>query len=73
MGAVGEVATMLNNLVYINAAHRISGLGTIINHWDCYTTCTERDSTCSWYCQLVRTINPDIFGTIKAVTSLDIV
>ena len=61
LGAVGEVATMLNNWVYLNAAHRITGLGTIIKHWDCYTTCSERDCNCSWYCQLVRAINPDIF------------
>ena len=61
LGAVGEVATMLNNWVYLNAAYRIAKLGTIINHWDCYTTCSERDCYCSWYCQLVRTIDPDCF------------
>ena len=61
LGAVGEVATMLNNWVYLNAAHRITKFGTIINHWDCYTTCSERDCYCSWYCQLVRTIDPDCF------------
>ena len=70
LGAVGEVATMLNNWVYINAAHRITGLGTIINHGDCYTTCSERDSTCSWYCQLVRTIKPDIFWYDKGSRKL---
>lgn len=70
LGAVGEVATMLNNWVYLNAAHRITDLGTIINHSDCYTTCSERDCNCSWYCQLLRPIDPDCFWYDKGTRKL---
>lgn len=70
LGAVGEVATMLNNWVYLNAAYRITGLGTIINHGNCYTTCSERDCNCSWYCQLLRFIDPDCFWYDKGTHKL---
>lgn len=41
LGAVGEVATMLDNCIYINAAHHITGLGFLIGkEW--YNSCSEK-------------------------------
>lgn len=50
-GAAGEVATMLDNCIYLNAAHQITGLGFVIDdEW--YSSCSE-DSCCgSWRCGL---------------------
>lgn len=50
-GALGEVRTMLDNAIYLNAAHKITGLGFIINindYW--YLSCSERNSHYSWGC-----------------------
>lgn len=48
-GAAGEVATMIDNCIYLNAAHQITGLGFII--WDeWYHSCSEYGYTCSWDC-----------------------
>ena len=58
-GAAGEVATMLDNCIYLNAAHQITNLGFIINYgW--YHSCSEYsfNSSCygdyisSWCCEL---------------------
>ena len=49
MGAAGEVATMLDNCIYLNAAHHITGLGFLIgNEW--YNTCSEKNCEYSWRC-----------------------
>lgn len=50
--AFGEVTTMLNNAIYINAAVAISGIGFIIDTTDCYWSCSEGDERGSWYCRL---------------------
>lgn len=48
-GAAGEVATMLDNCIYLNAAHQITGLGFVIgDEW--YHSCSERGYNGSWYC-----------------------
>jgi hypothetical protein len=43
-GSLGETMTMLDNAAYLNAAHKITGLGFIIktNYW--YWSCSEDDS-----------------------------
>lgn len=51
-GAAGEVATMINNCIYINAAHHITGLGFTITHEGWYSSCSEDSLDCSWYCCL---------------------
>lgn len=50
-GSLGETMTMLDNAAYLNAAHKITGLGFIIstNFW-CWS-CSERFCY-SWYCGL---------------------
>ena len=49
LGAAGEVATMLDNCIYLNAAHHITGLGFLIcNEW--YNSCSEKNGECSWKC-----------------------
>ena len=52
-GAAGEVATMLDNCIYLNAAHQITSLGFIIDY-EWYHSCSENsyNSFCSWYCAL---------------------
>lgn len=58
-GAAGEVATMLDNSIYLNAAHQITNLGFIIDY-EWYHSCSEyscnsscsRDYISSWYCEL---------------------
>lgn len=61
-GEAGEVATMLNNCIYLNAAHQITGLGFAIGN-EQYNSCSEYNSDYSWgctsynagvYCDLVR-------------------
>ena len=50
-GALGEVATMINNCIYLNAAHQITGLGFIIgDEW--YYSCSESGYDGSWGCYL---------------------
>ena len=51
LGAAGEVATMLDNCIYFNAAHHITGLGFLIgNEW--YNTCSEKKCEYSWRCSV---------------------
>lgn len=51
LGAAGEVATMLDNCIYLNAAHQITGLGFLIaNEW--YNSCSEKSCEHSWCCHL---------------------
>ena len=51
LGAAGEVATMLDNCIYLNAAHHITGLGFLIgNEW--YNTCSEKNCEYSWRCSV---------------------
>ena len=51
LGAAGEVATMLDNCIYLNAAHHITGLGFLIgDEW--YNTCSEKNCEYSWCCHL---------------------
>lgn len=53
-GALGETMTMLDNAIYLNAAHKITGLGFIINTDNWYWSCSEDDSCYSWDCFLLR-------------------
>ena len=48
LGAAGEVATMLDNCIYLNAAHHITGLGFLIGN-DWYNSCSE--ITCKSSCR----------------------
>ena len=49
-GSLGENMTMLDNAVYLNAAHMITGLGFIIDTEGWYWSCSEYDSKNSWDC-----------------------
>ena len=50
-GTAGEVATMLDNCIYLNAAHHITRLGFLIgNEW--YNSCSENSCEYSWNCCL---------------------
>lgn len=53
-GAAGEVATMLYNCIYLNAAHHITGLGFLIGNesYEPYNSCTEGGRDYSWGCYL---------------------
>ena len=52
-GAAGEVATMLDNCIYLNAAHHITNLGFLIgDEW--YNSCTEGGRDYSWGCYLCK-------------------
>jgi len=51
-GSLGENMTMLDNAVYLNAAHMITGLGFIINAEGWYWSCSEYNSSTSWNCSL---------------------
>lgn len=53
-GSLGETMTMLDNAVYLNAAHMITGLGFIINTDYWYWSCSGDDSDHSWGCCLGR-------------------
>ena len=53
-GSLGETMTMLDNAVYLNAAHNITGLGFIINTDYLYWSCSEGYSDYSWSCCLDR-------------------
>ena len=51
LGAAGEVATMLDNCIYLNAAHHITSLGFLIgNEW--YNSCSEKNCEYSWRCSV---------------------
>ena len=50
-GALGEVVTMINNCIYLNAAHQITGLGFIIGD-KLYCSCSESGYDGSWGCYL---------------------
>ena len=49
--AAGEVATMINNCIYLNAAHQITGLGFSIGD-ELYSSCSEFNHVYSWGCHL---------------------
>ena len=53
-GAAGEIATMLDNCIYLNAAHQITRLGFLMGDesYESYNSCTEGDSDYSWGCYL---------------------
>jgi hypothetical protein len=51
-GSLGENMTMLDNAVYLNAAHMITGLGFIIDTEGWYWSCSEFYSDDSWGCYL---------------------
>ena len=51
LGAAGEVATMLDNCIYLNAAHQITGLGFVIDN-KCYHSCSDGSYYESWDCDL---------------------
>jgi len=51
-GSLGEIMTMLNNAMYLNAAHNITNLGFIININDLYWSCSEIDFCYSFGCCL---------------------
>lgn len=53
-GSLGETMTMLDNAVYLNAAHMITGLGFIIDTDYCYWSCSESGYCHSWHCSLGR-------------------
>lgn len=53
-GSLGENMTMLDNAVYLNVAHMITGLGFIIDTENGYWSCSECHSYGSWYCLLDR-------------------
>ena len=55
-GALGEIMTMLDNAIYLNAAHKITGLGFIINTDYWWGSCSEYYSYCSWVCSLDRAV-----------------
>ena len=51
LGAAGEVATMLDNCIYLNAAHHITSLGFLMGgEW--YNSCTEGGRDYFWGCYL---------------------
>ena len=50
-GAAGEVATMIDNCIYLNAAHHITSLGFVIgDEW--FHSCSEYNCLYSWDCDL---------------------
>lgn len=51
-GAFGEVTTMLNNAIFLNAAWHITGLGFELNTSGWYSSCSEESSHGSWSCYL---------------------
>ena len=51
LGAAGEVATMLDNCIYLNAAHQITSLGFVIGD-ELYHSCSDSSKTVSWACSL---------------------
>ena len=56
-GALGENMTMLDNAIYLNAAHKITGLGFILNVNYLYWSCSEGSSngfTLDYYLYRIR-------------------
>ena len=51
LGAAGEVATMLYNCIYLNAAHHITGLGFLIGD-ELYNSCSEISRESYWRCSV---------------------
>ena len=51
LGAAGEVATMLDNCIYLNAAHHITGLGFLIGN-ELYNSCSEISCESFWRCSV---------------------
>lgn len=51
LGAAGEVATMLDNCIYLNAAHQITALGFVIGD-ELYHSCSNINKGASWVCTL---------------------
>lgn len=49
--AVGEMATMLNNIMYINAARKLSKVGLLIDG-EPFWTSSEFSTNFSWYCKI---------------------
>ena len=50
-GAAGEVITMIDNCIYLNAAHQITGLGFVIgDEW--YHSCSDKSYFGAWGCYL---------------------
>ena len=51
LGAAGEVATMLDNCIYLNVAHHITGIGFLIGN-ELYNSCSEISCESSWKCSV---------------------
>lgn len=66
-GALGETMVMLDNAIYLNAAHKITGLGFILSTDYLYWSCSEFNSCYSWYCNL-RTLDVHCNWTYKDYT-----
>lgn len=52
--ALGEMMTMLDNTLYLNAATMLTGVGFIIDESGYYWSSSEFDEQCSWDCYLCR-------------------
>lgn len=50
--ALGEVTTMLNNAIYLNAAVTISGIGFVIDTSSGYWSCSESSRRIAWDCYI---------------------
>lgn len=51
-GSLGETMIMLDNAIYLNAAHKITGFGFVFNDTGRYWSCSEASYSCFWYCNL---------------------
>lgn len=52
-GAFGETVTMLDNAIYLNAAHKITGLGFILGSSYSFWSCSEANADYSWRSRIV--------------------
>lgn len=52
MPTLSDMIIMLNNLLYLNAAIAITGIGTVIDGEEMFWTCSEHLSDFSWICYL---------------------
>lgn len=52
MPALGEMMTLLDNVIFLNAACNITGLGREISTYEWFWTCSECYSSLSWCCFL---------------------
>lgn len=50
MPALGEMMTLLDNVIFLNAACNITGLGREISTYEWFWTCSEYYSRDSWFC-----------------------